>query len=116
MKNLVLLLALLPVYASADVVFCFRESGETRTFFRFEHENLVDSEFVQDELEDRGILRKTIATATVIVDLETNLVILDRRLESKLHKVIPASKREVFNGLSTSLAEDINEYAELFED
>ena len=116
LKKIAVVLALFAVSTPtfADVILCFREPDNLRTFHRVKMENFVDPDFFYDDLERQGVSRATLDRATVAVDLNSDMVILDRRLGiSKLYKVPPEAMLAMFRGLPYSDGQDVNLYAEL---
>lgn len=115
-RKIAVLLALFMLSAPsfADVILCFREAGNVRTFHRVKMENFVDADFLYDDLKRQGISESTLDRVTVAIDLKSKMVILDRRLGiNKLYKVAPEKMLAMFSGLPYSDAQDVNLYAEV---
>ena len=110
--SLILLFVSSSVFAD-HVVFCYREDGNIRTFFKIPVEHRVDSAFLRDDLKQAGMTDFAIDKATVIIDMETKTVILDRRPVSKLHKIVPQEKLKLFGSLPVTNVEEINDHVEL---
>jgi len=116
LKKIVVVLALFTVSAPsfADVILCFREADNVRTFHRVKMDNFVDPDFFYDDLQRQGVSASTLDRATVAIDLNSKMVILDRRPgTNKLYKVPPEAMLAMFRGLPYSDGQDVNIYAEL---
>lgn len=110
----VLALFIISAPSYADVILCFREPDNVRTFQRIKMENFVDPDFLYDDLKRQGVSESTLDRVTVAIDLKGKMVILDRRLGSnKLYKVPPEKLLTMFSGLPYSDGQDVNLYAEV---
>ena len=116
LRKIAVVLALFAVATPsfADVILCFREPDNVRTFHRVKMANFVDPDFFYDDLKRQGVSEATLDRATVAIDLKSNMVILDRRIGiNKLYKVPPEAMLAMFRGLPYSDGADVNLYAEV---
>ena len=119
MKTLIIILTLITTTVSAaDLVLCFRErpNKQVKTFFKIKTDKPTDPIFLYGDLQDVGIETKALDGTVVIIDLESKLIVLDRRKESKLYKLVPPDKMKLFKGFKYSTPYDINEYYYMMED
>lgn len=110
---LVALMAVATPSLAAELVFCFRDATGDPVLFKAQVADSVDADFLQEDLRSAGISDDAMDRLTLVVDLESESIVLDRREQSKIHKAVPAEKLKAFRAMLTTDVSDVNDYAEL---